>query len=86
MILFILYHIYNFIYGRNFSIAEKYAQGNSNSEDTKLAREIFDKAFTLIEKEEKNNILAMAAPSSGYGKDLYTEQELMHLLSCLLVG
>ncbi len=74
------------IYGRNFTIAEKYAQGNSNSEDTKIAREIFDKAFTLIEKEEKNNILAMAAPSSGYGKDLYTEQELMHLLSCLLVG
>lgn len=74
------------IYGRNFSIASKYAESETESEDKQIAREIFSRAFTLIEREEKHNILAMAAPSSGYGNDLYTEQELILLLTCLLVG
>ena len=74
------------IYGRNFSIASKYAESETESEDKLIAREIFSRAFTLIEREEKHNILAMTAPNSGYGNDLYTEQELILLLTCLLVG
>ena len=74
------------IYGRKFSIACKYAESLSDSEQRKLAREIIGKAFTLIEKEEKNNILAMAAPSSGYGNDPYTSEQLTLILQCLLAG
>lgn len=74
------------IYGRKFSYISHDAECDSNSEDTKLAREIISKAFTLIEKEEKNNILAMAAPSSGYGKDPYTSEQICLIMETLLVG
>lgn len=40
----------------------------------------------LIEKEEKNNILAIAAPFRGHGNELYTQNEISFILKTLLVG
>lgn len=59
------------IYGHNFQYASK---------------EVLEAGIRLIEKEETNNILAIAAPSSGHGNDLYTQYEIQLILKTLLVG
>ncbi len=59
------------IYGRYFKYADK---------------KTLDAAITVIQKEETNNILAIAAPSCGHGNDLYTKGEIRLILKTLLVG
>lgn len=60
--------VYNF-YGRNFSRASK---------------EILDLAVTPLSKEKRNNIIAMAAPSTGSGE--YKRKELEQLMKTVIVA
>ncbi len=59
------------IYGRNFSHADSKA---------------IKAAITLLQKEETNNIIAIAAPSSGNGHDPYTKGQISTIVKTLLVA
>lgn len=59
------------IYGRNFSYADPRA---------------INAAITLLQKEETNNIVAIAAPTSGNGHDPYTKGQISFILKTLLVA